>query len=115
MRLQAHRPGAEGEIADAGLDPRVEGFYGHARHVDPDHFAGLGAAETCDADDVAEFYVSRQAGDAKGRGTDLGDDAADAHRIEPQFGFLHVALQLLQSPHDFAPVYDVAPSVLIAS
>ena len=91
MRLQAHRPGAEGEIADAGLDPRVEGFDRHARRVDPDHFAGRARPETGDADDVAELEVARQAGDAKGRGTDLGDDAADAHRIERcKLGFLDI-------------------------
>ena len=42
--LQAHRPRAEGEIADAGVDARVEGFDRDARRVDPHHLAGLGAA-----------------------------------------------------------------------
>ncbi len=86
-------------MADAGLDPRVKTLDRHGGGIDPHDLARRPVLVAIDADDVAELEKPRQAGDAKSRRPDFGDDAADANRIDPQFRLLNLAQQLLQRPH----------------
>ena len=111
--------GAIGARADRGVAARVERLQRRGGVVDLDDLADLDAVADIDADAFAESQKARQAGDPIVRHRHLGDDAADARRLEIAQAPGDPPLQALERGNGLRAGcgidHEADPSVLMAS
>ncbi len=86
-----------GDLADAGIDRRIEGFDGCAAFIDANDLADLQPDRRLQADALSEAHVPRKPGDAERGGRDLRDDAADAGPGERRGGARNATIEDIEA------------------